>query len=227
MKPHMVAERVLAGEGGRCCTDKAETQPSRGMCVPSRATFLVGMQLGMTWVVRALQACFAACRWCWAPAAGHLLLLASLVVSVPAHATDVWQDYGSVRMLISSDQTRLSAAYFHEGEDPSYWESCSAPIRQKVKVKSVKFRWRKEIESFTVHDPKWGDATYEIDLAPIPEVHKWLFSTLVRTGNQIAITSRGCGSGAAPYLTAIERSARADSARRSNSIGTRRQTENY
>lgn len=156
------------------------------------------------WKVRTLLPDFAACRWSWV-SAGPLPLLAALILATPAYATNVWADYGSVRMLMSNDQTQLSAAYFYESEAPSYWANCTAPVRQKVKIKSVKFRWRKEIESFRVHHPKWGDETYEIDLYPIPQAHKWLLSTLVRTGSTIEITLRGCGSGIIPYLTAIEK----------------------
>ena len=126
-------------------------------------------------------------------------------IPVGQEPTGEWYEYGEVKAHISRDQTQLYAVHFYQGVDASYWSVCTPQLEQQLMVVDVTFSWRKEIKSFTVRDRKWGDETFEVDLSSFPEAHKWLLSTLVKKGKAVTIYSRACGSGAVPYLVAIER----------------------
>lgn len=115
-----------------------------------------------------------------------------------------WYDYGQVKVLISKNQDKLYQVDFYQDYTESEWTVCTHPIRKKVKITDVQYEGRKEIKLFTFLDPRKGKETIEIDLAPFPQAHKWILSTIIKKGASPFVTVRGCGSGGFTYLTSID-----------------------
>ena len=113
---------------------------------------------------------------------------------------------GVVHLYVSDDQSQLYSMHFYENVDGTYWNVCTPPRTERLKISDVKFFWRSEIESFTVSFGKFGEETFHIsDMVDLPESRKWILSTLIKKGKKPKITYRGCGSGAITYLVSIER----------------------
>ena len=113
---------------------------------------------------------------------------------------------GNVHLYVSDDQSQLYSVHFYENVDDFYWDVCTPPRTERLKISDVQFFWRSEIESFKVSFGKFGEETFHIaDMVDLPESRKWILSTLIKKGKKPKITYRGCGSGAITYLVSIER----------------------
>lgn len=136
--------------------------------------------------------------------------LSSVLLAFSAHSQSKsvnsnFYNYGDIHFYMSPDQSKLHSVEFNKNITSSEWVMCTHAITNRLKVIDIKYAWRKEINEFTVHDPKWGNETYPIDLSEVPQAHKWILSTLIQRNQFIKITSRACGSGMVPYLIKIEK----------------------
>jgi hypothetical protein len=134
-----------------------------------------------------------------------LLCLCLAAASLAASPKPKWETWGDTKILISPNQQQAYAIKFYQNRPTSYFNGCSAPIRQLSTVVGVEYQFRNEVKSFSIRDPKWGSETFEADNSTLPEARKWIMSTIIAEGRQIYVTSRGCGSGVIPYLISVER----------------------
>lgn len=115
-----------------------------------------------------------------------------------------WEQYYDTAVLVTKDQNAALAVKFYPGSMANQLKSCSPPIKQISLINHVTYEYRKEVSSFKAYNSKWGTEEYGLDVSDLPNSRRWILSTLIVKGRKVLITSRGCGSGVVPYVTAIE-----------------------
>lgn len=112
---------------------------------------------------------------------------------------------GEVNLYISNDQNRLYSIHFYKNVPEDYWNLCTPPRTEALKISDVKFSWRNEIDQFQISFGRFGDEVFHVaEIVDLPESRKWILSTLIKKGRKSQITHRGCGSSAITYLISID-----------------------
>ena len=115
------------------------------------------------------------------------------------------EDFGNTVLEVSTNQDDARAVRYYQLWTENDWLLCSDEVAISGVVTAVNFEFPKEVSSFTLHPAKGGDIEFDVDREDLPQSRKWILSTLIKRGARLRTISRGCGSGAIPYLISASR----------------------